>query len=958
MMSFFLNPWTMVAGAGLVSAPVLIHLINRMRFRKVQWAAMEFLLKAQKKMRRRKILEQLLLLFMRMLLVFLVGVLFARFLGLDPLQGKETRPTLHVVILDDTPSMADIGQSGEANSDAFSEAKKLITEKLLPATSEATTPQRLRLIRLSDLADLVNPDLSKEPESINAASIERVRGLLGGEKPSTVHVNLATGLKKAQELLNNAAPEHSKVVHIVSDLRSVDWTEDGDAISQTIKELTEVSAAKVHLIDVASPYRKVDRKTPAFSDNVGIVEFKPKNRVVPLNRDVDFVITVKNFGNTDLKDVQVQFYLNGQGNLISALPIATLPANQERTETIQVKFTQAATKEDPLARFNLVTAVLLNVGSDGLAADNIRHAVVEVREKLTVLFLVNSDDKPDDPKGDSFYLRRLFTTRFAAIDIVTAGVEALEKQDLRPYSSIYLLNIPELKKSQADNLERYVREGGGAGIFLGEKVLPEPYNEQLYRSGAGVLPVPLPTTGPSKELTEDAKTARMFTFAKRILVRDDAAKSHPAITGVYTDERGRPSKDLDRYFMFPLIDRHWRVARLGKWREDRSVQEIYCLPNDQPMSEFERQAVDVIAAIKSKSVEPKFEKYRATIDPLLEKIRKVVSNNDLPLTELAAPVDRLLADQINEGDATEALLREFWTQPEMAEAKKLAQLLRDACKYGDPLYFAKRFGNGRIATMMIPVGSPWSDWPNGAGQNSWVAVIAEMQKYLSGGGSDENRSVGSTLVSRFELGRYKPSANWVYLATETPKPGTFSTNLALVREPKLGAEPNALPLDNKDGSLQLNFNNNKRPGAYLFAMTWQKRDGDPVSAPAEKPEYFAEAFNLNTAREGDLRRTNADEFKSSAKGAELHSVEDSGWLEGLKQKQTDLSSGRWIYLVLLLMLIFEQALAVRLSYHRNAENLEAFAPSAAAAFTHGRSAQSPAVEGEENEPLEAMSSAT
>src|SRR5580692_626722 len=118
MMSFFLNPWTMAAGAGLVSAPVIIHLINRMRFRRIKWAAMEFLLKAQKKMRRRKILEQLLLLFLRMLLVFLVGLLFSRFVGLDQ-QQKETRPTVHIVVLDDTPSMADIGQAGEASGDAF-----------------------------------------------------------------------------------------------------------------------------------------------------------------------------------------------------------------------------------------------------------------------------------------------------------------------------------------------------------------------------------------------------------------------------------------------------------------------------------------------------------------------------------------------------------------------------------------------------------------------------------------------------------------------------------------------------------------------------------------------------------------------------------------------------------------------------------------------------------------------
>ena len=937
MMSFFLNPYTMAAGAGLVAAPVLIHLINRMRFRRVKWAAMEFLLKAQKKMRRRKILEQLLLLALRMLLVFLIGLLFGRFLGLDPLQGiqgKETRPTLHIVILDDTPSMGDIGQAGDSSGDAFGEAKKLIADKILPAAAEATTPQRLMILRVSDQTDLVNDDPGREPEQITAKSIERVKAVLGGEKASTVHTSLIVGLKKAQELFNKAPPDTSKIVHIVSDLRSTDWSEDGEGIAQAIKDLTESNAAKIHIIDVASPARKIDRKSPSFSDNVAIVELRPKNRVVAQNRDVEFVLRVKNFGNTDLKDVEVQFYLNGQGNIISTLKISTLPANQDRVEIFPVNFKQIATKEDPLARFNILTAVLTHIGSDGIAADNIRHAVVEVREKLNVLFVVNSDDKPEDVTGDSFFLRRLFTTKFAAIEIVTGTPEVLEKQDLRQYSCIYLLNVPELKKEQAENLERYVRDGGGGvGVFLGPNVRPEAYNEQLYRNGTGFFPVPLPPT-PTEPLSDEARVARALTFRKRILVREEAVREHPAISGLYKDENKKPTRELERFFFFPLIDRHWRIGRLGKWRDDRSIQELYCLPNDQPMKEFEGRAIAVRDAIKAKYGEPKFEKYRAVVDQQLDKIRNI-SSSDAPLTELADPLDRLLADQVNEGDATEALLREFWAQPELAEAKKKTQELRDTVKYGDPLYFARRFGTGRVTAMMIPVGAPWTDWPNGAGQNGWVAVIAEMQRYLSGGGTEENRSVGSALSVNFEAGRYKPTADWVFLSTETPKPGTVPQTLALIREPKLGVEQNKTALETKDGALQLNFKDTRRVGAYLFTLTWQKREGDVASAPSEKPEYLAETFNIDAEREGDLRRTNADEFKSTAKGAELHSIDDLTWLESLKQKQTDLSSGRWIYLVILLTLIFEQAMAVRLSYHTQSDSLESFAPSAAAAFSHG-----------------------
>ena len=57
-------------------------------------------------------------------------------------------------------------------------------------------------------------------------------------------------------------------------------------------------------------------------------------------------------------------------------------------------------------------------------------------------------------------------------------------------------------------------------------------------------------------------------------------------------------------------------------------------------------------------------------------------------------------------------------------------------------------------------------------------------------------------------------------------------------------------------------------------------------------------------------------------------------IDALKQKPTDMSSGRWLYLVILLVLIAEQAWAVRISYHTKPEDLEVHAPSAAAAFAH------------------------
>src|SRR5258708_24327590 len=76
--TWLVNPWLFVAGLLAVLLPILIHLLNKRKFRVVDWAAMEFLLDADKKNRRRIRLENLILLLLRCLAVLLIGLLLAR----------------------------------------------------------------------------------------------------------------------------------------------------------------------------------------------------------------------------------------------------------------------------------------------------------------------------------------------------------------------------------------------------------------------------------------------------------------------------------------------------------------------------------------------------------------------------------------------------------------------------------------------------------------------------------------------------------------------------------------------------------------------------------------------------------------------------------------------------------------------------------------------------------------
>lgn len=91
----------------LVGVPLVIHLINLLRRRKVRWAAMEFLLASQKKNRRRVVLQQWLLIAARMSAVGLTLLLLAGMV----LSGDWARlfgrgEAHHVIIIDDSLSMA------------------------------------------------------------------------------------------------------------------------------------------------------------------------------------------------------------------------------------------------------------------------------------------------------------------------------------------------------------------------------------------------------------------------------------------------------------------------------------------------------------------------------------------------------------------------------------------------------------------------------------------------------------------------------------------------------------------------------------------------------------------------------------------------------------------------------------------------------------------------------------
>ncbi|MGI9178238.1 MAG: BatA domain-containing protein, partial [Pirellulales bacterium] len=109
-------------GLPLAAAPVLIHLINLLRHRRVQWAAMEFLLASQRKYRTRVLLRQLLLLAVRTAAILGLVLALAQPRWRQTLGGfLPGASTTHVVVLDDSGSMGDLS-AGDGAGDAMTDA--------------------------------------------------------------------------------------------------------------------------------------------------------------------------------------------------------------------------------------------------------------------------------------------------------------------------------------------------------------------------------------------------------------------------------------------------------------------------------------------------------------------------------------------------------------------------------------------------------------------------------------------------------------------------------------------------------------------------------------------------------------------------------------------------------------------------------------------------------------------
>jgi hypothetical protein len=465
----FVHPG-ILAGLGLASLPIIIHILNRRRFKVMDWAAMEFLLKAAVRNRRRVRLENLLLLLLRVLVVCLLIMAVSRpFTQRDNMLagmfGNEG-PTLRVILLDDSHSM----HAGQGNRSAFDRARARV-KKMVERLHEEGSKDTVTIVLGSDPRG-ADEGLTRVP--IASGHAKKMQQRLDKLRVSDGTLDIPATV---ESLLEGVEDGSRVVLHIVSDFRRRDWTNpDGSLHPSVLQSLSKFSErGEVSLLDVGSP--------PA--NNVGVVELEPRGRAVIAGVPTTFVATVKNHGTEAADNVQVTFRF-GEQVLLPVRIEGSIPPGDQKQVTRTFTF-----------RADGPAVVQASVPSDVLEGDNIRRRVVDVRKTMRFL-LVDGEPEHEDFRGETDFLAAALMPPgkvSSGIEVDPVSEHAFSGRELEAYDGVFLCNVYRLPADRVKRLEQFVKDGGGLVFFLGDQVDPSVYNLLFFgqgkEAGKGLLPLRL-----------------------------------------------------------------------------------------------------------------------------------------------------------------------------------------------------------------------------------------------------------------------------------------------------------------------------------------------------------------------------------------------------------------------------------------------------------------------------------
>ncbi|HTW93992.1 MAG TPA: BatA domain-containing protein [Tepidisphaeraceae bacterium] len=488
----FLNA-IMLAGIGGAVVPLVLHLLNRYRFRTVQWGAMMFLAGDDRRQTRRHRLRQIILLLIRMALVALLAVCLARPIVYSH-WGAEPAPAAVVILLDRSPAM---GMTANRRS-RMTRAEGAVTAIL----STLQSGDEVTLVSLGEV-----PGQEQEGGSTTdlAALADRVQAMNAGPALASV----ADGLERAAEILGGS-DRTNRQIFIVCGKEASAWKDVDERFAESWRRRWPAAATpKIVVVAVGSQN----------AENVAVTGVRLAHPPALRGRATEVMAIVHNYGFDQRDRIPVNFRVAGK------VVASTLVSVSGRSEAIARQ-----TVIFPEAGSHILSA---QIPQSGLPSDNVNELSLDVMDSLPVMIV----GKPDA----RFIAMALAPYQAAGRDgpdlahpVVMDAAGGAWTEQLQNFSVVVLADVPWLSVRQTQALEMYVYAGGGLLIAPGDGVRAEDYNDSLYRDGTGLMPAMLQAPTPA-----DGSGATTIERIDRVSPVFDFLADQPAYT---------PAPVIRRYF--------------------------------------------------------------------------------------------------------------------------------------------------------------------------------------------------------------------------------------------------------------------------------------------------------------------------------------------------------------------------------------------------------------------------
>ncbi len=457
----FLSPLFLAAMAA-AAGPTLIHLLNRRRFRTVEWAAMDFLRKAMHRNKRIMEIRDFILLLLRTLAVALFVFAMARpFFASDESAAYDGQPVHAVLAIDNSLSMGYTELDKSLLEIAKDKAKQFISD--LPAGS------RISVLPLADAEEWHTQNVYATAEDAIEA-LEQIEVL---DRPAFA-VEAADMSRRAAERAPNLP---TKRFVIFSDLQEQTW--QGGNLKASFEKLKDVQIVQVG---------------PTRRDNTWVSDFQLQNRIADGDTTAVFFGVVRHEGSEPRKRVRVTLRINED---VVGETFIDVEHGQSRMLQFKHDFNAVGTSAEPV-----FVQTRLEISNDRLPHDDFRTLVIPVVSKVPVVFIDQYGENEQiqiNKYGETHQLRALLAPgdeqgrnrQHALIEVRHFRAEQVTREELKDARLVVMAGVRTPPAVLVKLLREYAEQGGQVFIGAGADFDPVAWNEIGWDGGAGVLPAPL-----------------------------------------------------------------------------------------------------------------------------------------------------------------------------------------------------------------------------------------------------------------------------------------------------------------------------------------------------------------------------------------------------------------------------------------------------------------------------------